>query len=113
MGGRGSGAKPCLPDCKCGRHRQMCLPDCNCKKHRKAENHPNWTNHPTYQAIHRRLREYRGNASDYNCVDCSKQARDWSWVHDTDDKDTNNYEPRCSSCHSIYDRQSDPALKWV
>ena len=103
MGGKGSGAKPCAPNCTCGRHLQICLPDCNCKKHRKGSEHPNWVEFPTYQGTHARIRRKRGKANIYNCVDCGKVAKDWSWRHGTDENDIYNYDPRCASCHYHYD----------
>ena len=107
MGGKGSGAKKCKPNCDCHRHRQICMPDCKCKKHRKAEEHPNWIDNPGYQAIHRRLREYRGSAAKQICVDCNGQAKHWTQIHNTPGKDVyNDFEPRCASCHVKYDNNT-------
>lgn len=58
-----------------------------------------------YDAIHKRLKTHRGQASTHQCVDCGKQARDWSHVHDTDRADLTNYAPRCRNCHIRYDTQ--------
>lgn len=63
--------------------------------------------------IHVRLRNFRGRASQYACIDCGDVARDWSYDHsDPNEKrdsygvystDMNRYEPRCSSCHKRFD----------
>ena len=44
-----------------------------------------------------------GPAKNHDCVDCGKQAFDWSQIHDTDKDDPNSYEARCRSCHAFYD----------
>lgn len=55
---------------------------------------------------HNTLRRVRGSASLYRCVDCGKQARDWSHTHKTDPDDIDNYHPRCAICHKQYDKES-------
>lgn len=116
------GSKACPPDCVCGRHKynnhgKKCLPDCNCARHYSTpigEKHYRWASPPTeyarrwvytdfYTTVHARISRYRGKASEYECVDCSKQAIDWSWIHDTDHVNIYNYEPRCRKCHGRYD----------
>ena len=80
-----------------------------------------------YEAVHAQLKRYRGRASDYNCVDCSGQAHDWSY----DNRDCNertsptglkfstdlaHYEPRCKPCHKTFDntqRDSNTGVKTV
>ena len=44
-----------------------------------------------------------GSAKLYNCVDCGKQAHDWSMDNDTDGRHVEDYSPRCKACHNIYD----------
>jgi transposase-like protein len=56
-----------------------------------------------YQRNHILVRETRGPAWKQKCVDCGAKAYAWSWIHETDPTDVNNYEPRCGSCHSVYD----------
>lgn len=51
-----------------------------------------------YARAHAAVRHAKGKASEHDCVDCGGQALDWSQIHDTDD-----YEPRCRSCHKKYD----------
>lgn len=68
----------------------------------------------SYIGMHARLRYKRGPARDYACVDCGGDARHWSYKYgDPDEKvsprgtpystNMDYYEPRCSSCHRIYD----------
>lgn len=57
----------------------------------------------SYGYIHELLAEFYGRASEYDCVNCSRPAVDWSYQHGTDSSDINNYEPRCRSCHMLYD----------
>jgi NAD-dependent SIR2 family protein deacetylase len=52
---------------------------------------------------HRRVVRQRGKAAEHDCVDCGGQAVDWSWTHDTDRGDPENYKPRCKRCHFKYD----------
>lgn len=56
-----------------------------------------------YQKIHKRIKAARGKASEQSCIDCGKQAVDWSYTQNSDIYDTLSYVPRCRSCHSIYD----------
>lgn len=57
-----------------------------------------------YTTIHKRINIIRGGAKYQRCVDCGFYAHQWSHIHDTDPMDTDNYEPRCYSCHAVYDR---------
>lgn len=57
----------------------------------------------TLAGVHYRLYVVKGKARQFQCVDCDRQALDWSWIHDTDKFDIENYEPRCRRCHKIYD----------
>jgi len=73
---------------------------------------------PAYGTVHNRLRREYGPASGYTCVECGAQADDWSYDH-TDPLEVTgldhghlrpyslepgHYEPRCRSCHKIFDR---------
>lgn len=58
-----------------------------------------------YVRFHRAIARARGRADQFPCIDCGKQARDWSHRHDTDRVDVQNYDPRCRSCHI---RQDNP-----
>lgn len=68
-----------------------------------------------YCTAHDRCRSDRGKASDHTCVDCGKQAHDWSYNHDDPNEcvdegtgapystDPGHYSPRCMRCHRIFD----------
>jgi len=70
-----------------------------------------------YSAAHERIRSAKGSASDYQCVDCGGAAAHWSYDHaDPDERtsavvkgnpayslDPDHYDPRCVSCHKVFD----------
>lgn len=58
---------------------------------------------PAYQAGHRLIRKVRGKAKEHRCVDCGEQAYDWSQRKETDVMLPESYDPRCRSCHQLYD----------
>lgn len=61
-------------------------------------------NDPNYTRYHNKVYRLRGKASAQKCVDCGKQASEWSSVHDTDGSDPHNhFQPRCFRCHKQYD----------
>lgn len=65
----------------------------------RGKRHWNWTDSPSALTLHKRLHRRYGKAKWHNCVDCGKQADDWS--NDTGkytDK-IEDYSPRCRSCH--------------
>jgi hypothetical protein len=63
--------------------------------------------HLTYRAVHTRLTTQRGKASEYTCVDCPEQAREWSFQGSTGfSPDLDLYEPRCRPCHVAHDRKA-------
>lgn len=54
---------------------------------------------------HGHLRRVKGLATQHNCVDCGKPAREWSQIDGTKGTDIHNdYEPRCRPCHLKYDK---------
>lgn len=73
--------------------------------------------HPSYQALHDRLRRYRGRASEHTCVGCGGQAQDWAYDHSDPGQlvtkvgkkqiaystDLSRYQPMCRSCHHRLD----------
>lgn len=79
-------------------------------------NNQQWTgDEASYNAIHLRLRMTYGRAGRHACVDCGKRARHWSYNHSgikhrvSSDglhysTDISQYEPRCASCHTRFDR---------
>jgi len=68
---------------------------------------------PKYITVHKRLERTRGKATAHLCVDCSKQASEWSYNNDPEgalvnewrgrnslySTDLSRYNPRCLSCH--------------
>lgn len=71
-----------------------------------ASHKKRWESRPgakSYVAFHIRINRIRGKARNFNCIDCGDDAIEWSWVHDSDPLDVNNYEPRCRKCHVRYD----------
>lgn len=86
---------------------------------------PSLAGYPTFAGLHRRLYRTRGKASQHRCVDCGKQARDWSYKHgDPDEKtqliggevvpyslDLDQYEPRCRACHMRFDRRIPAGMR--
>ena len=64
-----------------------------------------------YTNVHHDLREQRGRACQYRCVDCGRQARQWSY--DSPDgrysysRDLSKYSPRCMRCHRRHDKKGD------
>jgi hypothetical protein len=64
-----------------------------------------------YWDTHMPVRRTYGPASQWQCVDCGKMAREWSQIHDTDPYNVENYEPRCVSCHRKYDYTDETRKK--
>lgn len=73
-----------------------------------------------YAGAHARVKYDRGRAAEHSCVDCGKQAKDWSLRRDAPvtlagptragiicrySANPNDYDPRCRPCHAIYDRE--------
>lgn len=59
-----------------------------------------------YRAVHWRLKQFRGPARDYLCVDCPGQAEEWSYVgplENTYSTNPDDYQPRCRRCHRKLD----------
>lgn len=71
-----------------------------------------------YGTAHTRVRTQRGPSTDYLCIDCGKQAQQWSYDHADPNElisetrgtegiaystDPDRYDPRCISCHKRFD----------
>lgn len=81
----------------------------------KGEDNHRWVgDEASYSTLHLRVRKHLGKASRHNCVDCNKSAAHWSYnnsgvreiVSDNGRRyslDIDQYEPRCVSCHSLFD----------
>lgn len=86
---------------------------------RSGERHHHWAgDNITYRTAHTRVHKARGAAATYQCIDCGKQAQQWSYNHLSDKEqwgltsngyylpysaDVEAYDPRCISCHQIFD----------
>jgi hypothetical protein len=81
----------------------------------------------TYNSLHARLRRVRGAASALTCIDCGRQADEWSYRGGCPDElsevrerdghamlytlDLSMYDPRCKSCHIKRDGpESSPCM---
>jgi len=58
---------------------------------------------PSYDVWHKRVRQARGPASRYACVDCGEPAQDWSTVNPSSGDVRGRFQPRCRKCHRRYD----------
>lgn len=72
-----------------------------------------------YSGAHRRVEKAKGKATDHDCVDCSGQAKQWSYDHGDPDElhevyreyelpyslDPDRYDPRCFECHKNFDQE--------
>ena len=56
-----------------------------------------------YNIVHKELYKTYGSASDWDCVACGEQAREWSWTHGEDPTSVRSYQARCAKCHKKYD----------
>jgi NAD-dependent SIR2 family protein deacetylase len=56
-------------------------------------------------AMHAWIYKQKGKAKNYKCVDCGKQAIDWSNKNHSYRRVLEDYFPRCRSCHKIYDKK--------
>jgi hypothetical protein len=70
-----------------------------------------------YQTAHRWVKQDRGPAATYACVDCDESAQEWSYAHERATErrfdpqhpmspyslKSADYDPRCSLCHARYD----------
>jgi hypothetical protein len=69
----------------------------------KTTEHWRWQGNPTKTALHKRLYRWKGKASLFKCVDCFKQAKDWS--SETEEYlSIEEFKPRCRSCHVKKDK---------
>lgn len=87
-----------------------------------GQDHPNWAGGDiSYMGMHQRLRRLRGSSLDYLCVDCGKNAQQWSYDHagQAEERDSefgkysvdpSDYSPRCIPCHKVYDLARLPSF---
>lgn len=70
-----------------------------------------------YIGMHTRIRNARGSAVEFACVDCGGSAAEWSYDHACLDErqsdqgpyslNIDRYVPRCKSCHTTFDHPSN------
>ena len=61
--------------------------------------------------LHQRLKKIKGSATKYICVDCGKQANEWSNNSHKYLLDFSDFSPRCYSCHKKFDKAYEKLLK--
>jgi hypothetical protein len=67
---------------------------------------PSGSTDVAYVGAHYRVYKARGKARDYPCVDCGKQAAEWSHRNGPGfSDDPNDYDPRCGRCHRLFDQR--------
>lgn len=112
----------CKPGCTCKRHApwsearrqrqrealtdRTCPDDCTCYRHKGKV----YSSAGSYTTQHIRVTNIRGHADQYACIDCGKRAMHWSYVHDTDRANVDNYQPRCAKCHCRYDNIHEASM---
>jgi len=91
-----------------GSLRRGAVKSCGCIR---RNDHP----HIGYEAAHMRIAQAKGAAAQHDCIDCGKQAEDWSYDYtDTTEyvcrrrfvlysTDPQRYQPRCRKCHKRHD----------
>jgi len=58
-----------------------------------------------YLMKHLRIIDLKGKALEYICIDCGKQAEDWSNKDHLYSNNLDDYIPRCRKCHCEYDKE--------
>ena len=86
---------------------------------RTSDSHPNFIKNPNSKQFlqrcfrdgHKYIIKKKGPAKNYKCVDCGKQALDWSNIDHNYQQDLDTFVPRCRSCHKLYDSKLNNVLK--
>lgn len=84
-----------------------------------------------YRTAHNRIALAKGKANEYQCVDCKRPAREWSYTGNAPDEleqpwvyphgapalvrfssDPNYYVPRCKGCHIRFDKNMKSRLSF-
>lgn len=83
----------------------------------RGDLHPQWkADEVGYRGLHQRIHRERGAASQYTCVDCGRQAQEWSYDYQDSNEvrekggyqllyspNVDHYDPRCTICHKAFD----------
>ena len=66
---------------------------------KKGTKHPNWKGDEVgYSSLHEWIGINWGKARNYLC-ECGNQALDWACITRIYNRDRNNWQPMCRSCH--------------
>lgn len=66
--------------------------------------HPLWKgNKVGYKSLHEWIGSNWGKAKNYFCL-CGKQALDWANINNIYDRNRENWQTMCRSCHKKFDR---------
>lgn len=68
-----------------------------------------------YRSAHLLVNRVRGSASQFDCIECGKQAQEWAYDHRASDEladeegrpyscNPEHYDPMCKSCHRSIDK---------
>lgn len=86
------------------KNRQAVLGEKNPNFGKTGENSPCWKGDNAAKGpMHKWVVRELGKASEYFCIDCTTQARDWSNIDHLYKRNLEDYFPRCRSCHIKYD----------
>lgn len=91
----------------------------------RGDSHPQWkADDVGYGGLHQRLYRARGAASQHSCVDCGRQAREWSYDYQDPNEvrqeggyqllyspNVDHYDPRCTVCHKAFDLRMEQQPK--
>lgn len=74
-----------------------------------------------YMQAHLRVKNSKGRAANYQCVDCGKPGQHWSYDGEDENEcieydllyslDIEHYVPRCVKCHARHDHNADAGLQ--
>lgn len=89
-------------------HREGRMGDYAWFKGLTGEQASRWTGDAVgYRGTHQRIVAERGKATEHPCIDCGRQANEWSFSDRRGHSPCiEDYAPRCYSCHRRYDRGS-------
>ena len=82
-----------------------------CGKNLKEKNGKWIDGRAWYQTIHKQIVKLKGLAKTYKCIDCGKEAKHWSNINHLYSLNPDDYQPRCASCHKLYDISLTQCIK--
>lgn len=79
-----------------------------------TENKYNWKGDSAkIKAMHMWVVKHKGKASEHKCVDCEKQAEEWSNKNHSYKRILIDYLPRCRKCHKKFDSIYNHLIKKI